>query len=653
MFSFWYIYILILGISIISVFIYKKMYSCPKMISCCAQFYLIYYFVICFFRTIVGNGNQYLGTSFVDKNSRAYIKAGILSFAVLFLLILFLKVVKDSGHMYVGMTVGIFAMLCLLYTVLVDLPRMKVTVILGFVSLFIGALFTWNDRAKRIVQTSKDNSSRNRYIEIGAPIAFFCSLFLLTGPLELFAYNRNDFVFNLNDFLPYMLIYAFFMVVFSVVLLSEYVPERLANFTRISIFIYCVCSYIQQMFLNGDMNEMEGNAQHWSLNVVVVNTVLWGILIVLGVILCRTKKKNQIITYVSAFIAGVQIITFITILLTGNVIGNRNQQLVETDNYVLSPNENLVVFILDAYDTQMLDKVLEDDSSYLEPLHDFTYYTNMTSRYAATDGSMPYLLTGRIAEEEETYMDIYNKSTFLKDIKEYGYDINVLTAAYYIEPFEAGIVDNITEDYFCTLDFEKTVSQMTKCVRYRSAPFIVKPYYYYENYHLTNIIYDTDVYLFGTDADFYAEMYEKGIDVDSNVEHQMQVYHLYGAHAPYYLTEDAQLNYESNPIAQWKGSLRIVYDYIEKLKEQGLYDSTSIIIMADHGLNRSQRVAMDEWNISVSDKSNPIFFVKKCEQKQEQLVINDTEVSHDDFFGTVIKLIDEENDRNGTAVWEQ
>jgi len=338
--------------------------------------------------------------------------------------------------------------------------------------------------------------------------------------------------------------------------------------------------------------------------------------------------------------------------LTRNVIGAGKLQLIEDNNFKLSQNENLVIFILDAYDTQMMDKVLENDPQYLEPLRDFTYYKNMKSRYSATDASLPYLLTGRIAEEEDTYGDIYDKSTFLKDIKEYGYDINILTANYYVEPFESGIVDNITEDYYCILDFEKTVSQMSKCVRYRSAPFIIKSYYHYESYDLTNVIYDTNVYLFGTDAAFYSDLCESGLYVDSNMNHAMQVYHLYGAHSPYYLTENATLDYNSNPMAQWKGCLKIVYDYLEQLKENGLYDTTSVIIMADHGLNRSQRMAMDERNIPVTDESNPIFFVKGNNQKQERLQTSDVAVSHDDFFGTVIKLIDEENERYGSAVWD-
>ena len=188
---------------------------------------------------------------------------------------------------------------------------------------------------------------------------------------------------------------------------------------------------------------------------------------------------------------------------------------------------------------------------------------------------------------------------------------------------------------------------MSKCVRYRSASFLIKPFYHYENYDLTNIIHDTNIYLFGTDADFYLELCEQGMVVDSQMQHAMHIYHLYGAHSPYYLTEDATLDYDSNPIAQWKGCLKIVYKYLEQLRVKGLYDTTSIIIMADHGLNRSQRVAMDEWKLLVTDESNPIFFVKGKNQKQEQLLIKNEEVSHDDFFGTVMKLIDEENDRYG------
>lgn len=641
--------------SIISTLIYNKNRQIKASIFLCAKFYVIYYFFICILRTIVGNGNQYLGTSFADKTLRAYIKVGILGVAVFIGLLLFIKIAGEKGKEYLNLVLGIFSSLCLLHTVMIDLPRMKITMTLGLLALIISAfLILLKIKYKMVWLSKRESNIKVRLAEISVTILLFICLFLITGPTELYIYNAGNFVFSFTDFFPYMLLYAIALILAAAILISDCLPDILFTFTKYSIFLYCLCSYIQQMFLNGNMSKMEGFAQEWSPLYVIGNLFVWIILIgLILLVLLKSEKRNLIIKYTSAFIVGVQLITFLTLLLTNNVMNLRNQQLIEDEEFHLSPDENIVVFILDAYDTQMLDKVLEEDASFLKPLHGFTYYKNMTSRYTATDGSLPYLLTGQIAEEENDSTDIYEKSTFLKDIRESGYNINILTEANYVAPFDQNIVNNMTDDFYCVLDYEKTVSQMSKCVRYRSAPFILKPYYHYENYDLTNVIYDTNIYLFGTDAAFYNNLCENGICIDPNIEHAMKIYHLYGAHSPYYLTEEATLDYNSNPIAQWKGCLNIVYRYLEQLDENGLYDNTSVIIMADHGLNRTQRMAMDARNISVSDKSNPIFFIKRNNQHQEQLVISQQEVSHDDFFATIMKLIDENNEKYGEALWEK
>ena len=655
MLAFLAIYIMILGMSVASAMLYKKGSSWKDKISSCARFYVIYYFVICQFRTVAGNGAQYLSSSFADKAIRAYIKVGILGVAAFAAIWLFTKFTKGKGENYLNKVVAIFSSLYLLYTVLIDLPKLSVIVVFGVIAILLGVILAALEIKGMLPWLFKqDKSIKKRYAELGVVVLLFCCLFLLTGPVELYAYNTSGFVFSLGDFFPYMLIYIGLMLLPIVIVVSDGLPDSMFSLIKNSIFFYCVCSYVQQMFLNGDMSKMEGVAQQWDMAATISNLLIWIVLIgLLGILFYKTRKGNVIMTYVSAFIGAVQLITLITVIITSSVSGVEGQQLTEDKVFHLSPNENVVVFILDAYDTQMLDMVLKNDGAYLEPLHDFTYYDNMASRYTATDGSLPYLLTGRIAEEEESYEDIYNKSTFLKDIKESGYDINILTETNYVEPFEENIVDNMSEDSYCVLDYEKTVSQMSKCVRYRSTPFIAKPYYYYENYDLTNVIHDTNVYLFGTDADFYADLNQNGIYIDESMENTMQIYHLYGAHSPYYLTEDASLDYSSNPIAQWKGCLKIVYDYLEQLKEKELYDKTSVIIMADHGLNRSQRLAMDEWNISVTEDSNPIFFIKRADQKQEQLEIDSRAVSHDDFFATVMKLIKADADQYGKAVWEK
>ena len=420
----------------------------------------------------------------------------------------------------------------------------------------------------------------------------------------------------------------------------NYMPDSVVKVVSIIIFIYCICSYVQQMFLNGGMGRMEGNKQVWDKSLVMSNFAIWIVMAVfLAAIAWFTRNNRKVISYIALFLSGIQLLTFVTLLLTSGVFSKTSEQLVEDRKFVMASDENIAIFILDAYDVQMLDMVLDTDENYLEPLKDFTYYDRMTSRYSATDGSLPYLLTGRIAEEEKEYNDIYRKSNFLLGIKDEGYEINILTEAGYVQPFEDGVVDNLTNDYYCVLDCDKAVSQMTNCVRYRCSPYVLKSRYYYENYYLTNIIDDTNVYLFGTDADFYSDLMTDVLTVDEDVHGMMHIYHLYGAHSPYYLAENASLDYNSNPIAQWKGCLRIVYDYLVELRDKGLYDSTSVIIMADHGLNRSQRDAMDERNIEVSEDSNPIFFVKRAGESHDELVIDDREISHDDFFEIVDEMV--------------
>lgn len=648
------IYFVILGISIVLSLFYKKGSSWKDKSFFLAKFYLIYYFLICLFHTLTGNGAQFLSTSFADKTIRAYIEVGILGIAVFAAIGLFIKLTKEKGENYLDKVVVTLSSLYLLYTVFVDLPRMNVIVVFGGIALIVGTIFVLLETKGALPWLFKQEISiKRRYEELGVVVWLFCSLFLLNGPVELHTFNSNGFAFLLGDFFPYMLLYVVLMLLPIVVIVSKCLPDKMFLVVRTLIFFYCVCSYVQQMFMNGSMDKMEGIGQEWNGYLIIGNLFAWiGLIFLVGFAIYKSKKESTIIVYTSAFIAGVQMITLVTLLITSLLSGEKPQQLVRKNIFNLSANENIVIFILDAYDTQMLDKMLESDGAYLEPLHDFTYYDEMSSRYLVTDSSLPYFLTGRIAEEEKDHSDIYSKSTFLQDISKSGYDISILTDKSYVEPFEDGLITNRTEDFYYVLDYEKTVSIMAKCVRYRTAPFFLKPYFFYRNYELTDVVYDSNAYVFGTDAEFYADMSENGIYIDESLEHAMKIYHLHGAHTPYYLTEDATIDFNSNPIAQWKGCLKIVYDYLEQMKNLGLYDKTSVIIMADHGLNGSHRKAMEEWNITVTEESNPIFFIKRAGQKQEQLEIDSRSVSHDDFFATVMKLINENNEQYGKAVWE-
>ena len=48
---------------------------------------------------------------------------------------------------------------------------------------------------------------------------------------------------------------------------------------------------------------------------------------------------------------------------------------------------------------------------------------------------------------------------------------------------------------------------------------------------------------------------------------------------------------------------------------------------------------MDEWNIDVTGDSNPIFFIKHAGENHDKLVVDDSTITHDDFFGIVEEIV--------------
>ena len=68
--------------------------------------------------------------------------------------------------------------------------------------------------------------------------------------------------------------------------------------------------------------------------------------------------------------------------------------------YNLSSNKNVVVFVLDTYDTSDLDTLLASDPSALNEFSGFTYFHNSTGVILPTRYAIPYLLTGRTLPSE-------------------------------------------------------------------------------------------------------------------------------------------------------------------------------------------------------------------------------------------------------------
>ena len=641
--------------SIAAVFCEKKIRKHDiKAFAGIAAFTVLFYFVICLFRSVMSDGNAYLTSSFGGKNCIGYMKV-IALLAVVYLAYTF---VGFSFKIILQYALGIFSLLMFGCIICVSYPKMKIVAILGIISILGGLIFYLAKNTKVINFLIKEKKSDGKMYTIAVRLLLFAMVFMIEGPIELYAFNQGDFVFRFGPLLAELVVGSIILVILGTILISEYVTGLLFDAVSIVVAGYAILGYVQAMFLNGKMESIDGGFQTWSRVQIITNLMIW---LVLAVALFLVEKRlangRKAVNTVSLLLSLLLIWSSVSVVLTTGVIKSGNRWLTTDDMFTVSGEDDVIVLMLDAYDVQMLSEVLNESPGYLEPLHDFTFYDNMKSEYVYTDGELPYLLTGvkeDIGERtpEQYTRDLYSRGSFVEDLSCKVNDIRILTDCKYAEPVSDGIISNYSTDCKCVLDVDRTVSQMTNCIRYKCLPFAFKTKYHYESYDFTNIIEDTNAYIFGTDYAFDERLLNEGIQKDDSLGSTFRFYHLYGAHAPYYLTEEATLNYSSEPIAQWKGCLKIVYDYLEALNAIGVYDSSTIIIMADHGLNSSNRGMTSKYGFEFSDNTNPIFMIKRRDEHHNELQIDEKETSHDVFCATIMKSYDETDESYGRAVWE-
>ena len=649
------IYGLIILIAVIATltdrFVFKKK---EKMLVSVAVYGALFYWVVSVIRTLSGSGYNFVSYTFFGKELRGYIKVTVLLLAVYAGNTVLSLLIKEKYDRFVNYWAGYFAVAASLYVVLITQLQMRITLRLGLVAA-VAAIITL--LLKKDVDIA---DKKQRYILTTSQLLLFAILYYIVGPLELYAYNADDFLYGFADFYPLLIAGSLIFVVTVTVLVTEFVPEIVYKIYVLIVGAYGIIGYVQSFILNGKMTSLDGSEQVWSTGKIVINIIIWIVLVaVLAVIAFKVKIWNKIFIGAAGYIVLIQLFTLVFIFLTTDVTSARTMQITEKDSFTVSSDENVIVFLLDAYDTQFVEMVLEDEPDYLAPLKDFTYYNNMESRYYYTDFSLPFLLNApkqdslNVTDKSETEA-WYQGSHFLSDISGAGYDINILTERKYIKNIEEGLVSNYTDDGYCILDAEKTMAAFANAMRYKNMPFAIKGIYRYEVFDLFDAIAETNIYRMGTDDVIDKLIKEGGLNVMDDKK-AFRFYHLYGAHAPYYLTENNEMDYSScNPRAQFRGCLLTVYDYMDKLKEDGLYDNSTIIIMADHGLNPGQVDALTAAGETCNaDKSNPIFFIKEKGEVKDSMAVDSKETSHDMFFDTIMKCInpDHNNEYYG-SVWD-
>ena len=463
------------------------------------------------------------------------------------------------------------------------------------------------------------------------------------APMELFANNLSEFVFDSSMLIPVLLGTFLVMFLASVLVLNVayLLCDKFYGLIMIIYFISYVATYIQGNYMAKNIPVLDGTEVDWSNYTKdnVKTAILWVVvtLITLAIVkFAKMKKFYSVVTVISAFISAMLIISLCVVCFVKNVNKkHENNMFIDSSNMLeMSENKNFVILLLDCVDARVMNEVLEEHPEYKDIFDDFTYYTNTMSTYPYTSQSIPYILTGQWYENEKTYeeysKEAYNNSPLFKELEKRDYSIGL---------YESDIPEIENYDRFdsvfymgdAKIDKEKFAMLELKSTGFTYLPYFLKKYCEYDNNDFKKIrqIDESKEIFSDVDDEFYARL--KNDEIKLKDQNAFKFIHIQGAHSPYRYNEKVEKIKNATYKTNVQACITITDYYLNMLKESGVYDNSVIIVMADHGYEGGL--------VQGVDRQNPILFVKGVGENHE-LQYNDAPISFEDLQDAYVKLLD-------------
>ena len=184
-------------------------------------------------------------------------------------------------------------------------------------------------------------------------------------------------------------------------------------------------------------------------------------------------------------------------------------------------------------------------------------------------------------------------------------------------------VNNVISISESKVKLKSFFKQELKYILYKYLPYFLKNFSKIES---LNFNFSSDNYDWRIDNN-YKNINNENLKIVNNK--QFKFIHTEGAHSPFDLNKN--LNRISNGTYKEKveANFKIIESYLNKLKENNVYDNSIIIILADHGYSEN----------TILERMNPILFIKGFNEKHEMNISN-LPISHVDLITTYKELLE-------------
>lgn len=501
-------------------------------------------------------------------------------------------------------------------------------------------------------KSKKKYSFVERILLLLPPTIFLIFTFAIYMPSSLFISNIDDFALDYIKIVPLIALVSVAVLVI-VYIIGLIIPiKRLFYSYVLLVFSLALGFYIQGNFLNPTFNSLNGKEIAWSQYKIngIISIIAWILVFVVPQVVYAIKENimSLIVKWGSLFVTAMQLVSLVVLLLTTHKVVSNDFAVTKNGEFELSSKNNTIMFVVDTLDASWFEDMLLPNEEYKESLKDFTYFDDAVAGGAPTVLGIPTLLTGKIdmdasRDTSEYYKDAYESSSLFADMQKSNCNVKLFTEFYYLDYCDKNSVDNLKMEQKYVISSRRGFMEcLYKFVSFYAMPqFLKQNFWLYSgefNQYITLEDNTSNLYKLD-DAQFYQDFKEKGITTQNDKD-TFVMYHLNGAHSPYVMDENAQA-VPSDSIgvdSQIRGIFKIIKEYMDELKAKGIYDSSTIIITADHG--------------GIDLYSNPAILVKERNANHDEMVVSDSKITFTNVNNTIASSTLKDSSAYGENVFE-
>jgi hypothetical protein len=284
-----------------------------------------------------------------------------------------------------------------------------------------------------------------------AALIFSCTLFLF-GPAQLFLTNSFEFNYNFAQLLPSLALITF-CVFLPLALLLTLLPDRHRLFERgvAAVFVLGVLLWIQGNILVWQYGLLNGHLIDWGKKILfgLIDTPLW----LAGVFLAlwRPEYFSRRVRLITFLILSIQLLaTSYMVVRQPESPSYKKFHIADATQFDFSSRENIILLVLDSFQSDLFQEIIEEDPAYGDYFKDFTYFRNNLGGFPSTYAAVPFLFTARYYTNSQPIQSFISEAYLSPTSVPYqlvrlGWRVDLFPLVVNSVYFDPRVISNITD----------------------------------------------------------------------------------------------------------------------------------------------------------------------------------------------------------------